>query len=108
MPICSLMYLYPLNTQVLNIIGLQDITTGDFLNSATVTASLYDENGNIDPVINDLPLGYLPATNGQYQGTVPDTFNASLGGGYRMVITAVQAGIQAQFTIPAQVRLRVQ
>jgi hypothetical protein len=102
------MYLYPLNTQVLNVVGLQDITTGLFLNAATVVATLFDEHGNADPIINNLAMGYIPASNGQYQGTVPDTFNAKLGGGYNMVITALQAGIQAQFTIPAQVRLRTQ
>lgn len=101
-------YLYPQNTQVLTLNGLQDVVTGDYLNQATVTATLIDRLGNVDVVINDLPLDYLPASNGNYQGTVPFAFDAALGGGYILQVTANQAGVQSFFSFPTIVQLRKQ
>lgn len=104
----SIIYLYPLNTQVVEIDGLTDVVTGDYLNDATVTATLFDDNDQPDPVLQNIGMSYVAASNGNYQGVVPDTFNAALGSGYTMVITADQAGVQAQWSIPTQVKLRTQ
>lgn len=105
----SIIYLYPLNTQVVTVTELQDQVTGLFLTGATVTATLYDPRGNADPIFNGITMNYVPGTNATYQGIVPATFNpAKLGGGYRIVLTATQAGVQAQFTVPAIVKSRAQ
>jgi hypothetical protein len=101
-------YLYPDNTQLVNIVGLKDKATGNFLDAATATATLIDQRGNPDPVLNGITLSYLPGSDGDYQGTVPATFAASLGGGYKLLVTAVQSGIQSLWTIPVIVRTRDQ
>ena len=103
------LFLYPENTQVLNVRGLQDVATGNFLDAATVQATLFDQNGHADPVIADLTLSYLTATDGDYQGTVPASFSpAKLGAGYNLVVLATQSGIQSKWTIPVVVKLRAQ
>ena len=104
--VCSLLYLYPSNTQILTVTGLQDVVTGLYLNSATVKATLVNEHGVTDAVLVDITLTYVTDSNGTYQGTVPAAFNAGLGGGYTLKVTAVQSGIQSLFSIPTQVRLR--
>ena len=104
----SIIYLFPLNTQIIEIDGLKDVVSGTFLDSATATATLYNNQGQADSILNNITMNYIAASNGQYQGTVPDTFNAPLGSGYTLVITAVQAGVQAQWTIPVQVKARNQ
>ena len=106
MTACSLLYLYPKNTQVLTVTGLQDSVTGAYLNAATITATLYDEHGIADAILNNISLAYVSSSNGTYQGIVPLQFNATLGGGYILKVTAVQAGVQSLFSIPTQVRLR--
>jgi hypothetical protein len=99
-------YLYPLNTQVVQVTELQDEVTGQFLVSASVTATLFDRRGNPDPVFNNIAMSYVPGSDATYQGVVPATFNAAIGGGYTLVLTAVQSGVQAQFSIPVIVQLR--
>ena len=104
----SIIYLYPLNTQVIEVDGLVDEISGNFLNGASVSATLFDDHGNPDPVLNNIPMIYVAASNGNYQGVVPDTFNAALGSGYTLQITADSGGAQALWSIPAQVKLRTQ
>lgn len=108
----TILYLYPLNTQVIQITELTDEVTGGFLTGATVTATLYDARGNADPVLNNIAMSYVSGTDATYNGTVPSTFNPPAyrpptpQGGYQLVITAVQAGVQAQFTIPVIIQPR--
>ena len=104
----SVIYLYPQNSQLIEIQGLQDVVSGSYLNGASVSATLLDDRGNPDPVLNNIPMAYLTATNGNYEGIVPDTFSAALGSGYMLLITAGQSGAQAQWSIPAKVQLRNQ
>jgi hypothetical protein len=99
---------YPLNSTVISVTGLQDFLSGAYLDAATVAATLMDEKGNADPVINSLPLTYIPASNGNYQGIVPNTFNATVGSRYQLKITALQGLEQAVWTFDAAVRFRTQ
>jgi len=113
MALPQVVYLFPQNTQVIGVQGLQDAVTGSFLNNATVFATLLDQRGNPDPVLNQIPLGYLGGTNGNYQGTVPYTFNPPgwVGkpmGGYVLQIQASQGGVQSLFTLPVQLVVRSQ
>jgi hypothetical protein len=103
-----LVKLFPMNTQVITITGLQDIVSGLYLDAATVTATLFDQYGNPDPILNEVVMAYLPGSNGNYQGTVPATFNPALGDGYTLQILADQANVQSLFSIPAKVQLRSQ
>ena len=102
----SVVYFTPQNTQVIELDGLQDSESLAFVNDAAVSGTLIDDRGNPDPVFNNIPMLYQNATNGNYVGTVPDTFNALLGSGYRFVIQATAAGVEALWTIPAGVRYR--
>lgn len=111
MPIINLpvlVKLYPGNTQVFTITGLQDVISSTYLDAAAVTATLKDQRGNPDPVFVGIVLAYLPGTNGDYQGTIPFTFAAALGDGYTLEVTAVQGGVQSFFSLPAKVLLRSQ
>jgi hypothetical protein len=102
----NVIYLYPSNTQVVQVTELQDQVSGLFLTQATVTATLLDRRGNPDPVLNNLPLNYVNGTDATYQGVVPPTFSARVGGGYVLRIIAIQAGVQAEFSIPVIVQPR--
>jgi hypothetical protein len=103
----AVIYLYPLNTQVIQINGLQDVVTGLYLDAASGTATLFDPQGNADPVLNGIVMTYLSGSNGNYNGTVPATFNpVKISGGYSLVVTIAQGGVQAQFTIPVVVKPR--
>lgn len=104
----SVFYLYPLNTQIIEIDGVLDTVSGGFLNNATAMATLLDNFGRPDAVINDLPMSYIANSNGSYQGVVPDSFNAALGSGYTLVITVTAGSVQSQWSIPTQVKLRTQ
>ena len=104
----SVVYLNPGNSILIEIQGLMDVVSGGYLNGASVSATLLDARGNTDPVLNNIFLAYLTETNGNYEGVVPDTFSAVLGGGYTLQITADQSGAQAQWSIPAKVQLRNQ
>lgn len=109
MPVINLPKLavfHPKNTQVIDLQGLQDVITGNYLNAAVVTATLYDDRGRVDPIINELVLVYVPGSNGNYQGTVPFQFDARDGDGYKLNIMAVQAGVQSLYTLPAKVTPR--
>jgi hypothetical protein len=114
MSIPVVIYLYPENTQIVQLQGLQDVATGLYLNAATVTATLYDQRGNADPVLNGIMLSYIAGSEGSYQGTVPASFSppAFTGqnplGGYSLQVEANQGGVQSLFTIPAVIRLRTQ
>jgi hypothetical protein len=105
----NIIYLYPDNTQVIEIEGLQDSVSGDFLDAAAVAATLFDDHGNADPVLNNIDMVYQAGTNGVYIGIVPATFQIALPvpqSGYSLQITATQGSAQAQWTIPVHVRAR--
>jgi len=104
----TLILLFPLNTQVIEVAGVMDAVNGGFLNNGSGAATLLDFRGNADAVINNLPLAYVAASNGIYQGVVPDAFNASLGSGYTLQIKVTAGAIQALWSIPALVKLRTQ
>jgi hypothetical protein len=107
MPIIpTIVYLYPQNTQVIELDGLQDSVTLDFSNAAAVSGTLYDQYGNPDAVLQNVPMTFVPASNGNYRGIVSDTFDAALGSGYRLEIQATSDGSEAVWSIPAQVKLR--
>jgi hypothetical protein len=102
----TVVYLFPKNTQLVQIAGLQDQVSGAYLNGATVTATLINFQGNPDPIFQNIPMNYVAATNGNYEGIVPDTFDAPLGSGYVLQIQADESGVQALWSIPAKVAPR--
>ena len=106
-PIVATVYeFYPLNTNFAEIDGLQDEISGLYFNAATVTSTLLDDNGNPDPIFQNIPMAYQPGTNGNYIGIIPATFNAELGSGYTFQVKAIQGGVQLLLSEPARVKLR--
>jgi len=81
------------NTQFLTLKGLYsggDKTTGPltYQNSATVTATLNDVNGNPQPQLTNVPLAYVSGSNGWYQYTIPSSFNSAVGYNYTLLVDA--------------------
>jgi hypothetical protein len=95
--------LYPGNDNVLSLYGLSDLLTSQFQNAATVVATLYDQFSNPVPGASNIPMPYVPASNGNYQGVIignqfapiplPPGTNPT--GGYRLVISAVEGAVSA-------------
>ncbi len=84
--------------------------SGDtFENSATVTAQVKDLSGaNIGSAVT---LSYIAASNGDYEGTIPDTLAITAGVVYQVEVTAdAGAGKKAVWTekVPAQTRVFAQ
>jgi len=108
MPIPSVIYVNPKNTQVVSLKFLKDLSTGSFLNAAAVTATLFDQFGNIDPIFQNITLNYINGSQGNYQGVVAGGFNPpqGLGSGYKLIIDANQGGVLGHWEIPVTVRQR--
>jgi hypothetical protein len=93
------------NTQDLKLFGLQDIDTLLFWDAAVVSGTLIDENGNVT-MIQNVPLAYVPGTNGNYVGVVTTDDSLVVGGGYRLVLDAVQGAARYHLELPAEVKVR--
>lgn len=93
------------NTQGLKLSGLRD-DSGNFVNTAILTATLLDQTRQPDAVLNGLSMPYIAASNGDYQGTVPSTFLAALGSEYTLVIDGDGAGAHLHMEIVAEVVAR--
>lgn len=64
------------NDMVLEVAGLKNEVTGEFLNSATVTVSLADNDGQpVDGNAWPLPLQYVTDSDGVYRATLADTLD---------------------------------
>lgn len=59
------------NTNLLEVIGLKDAVTGDFINDATVTATIKDAAGEVVAGQSfPVTLAYVPASDGDYRATL--------------------------------------
>lgn len=96
---------YQDNTQLPSIYGLMD-STGAFLNSATVKATLLDGNRNVVPNFQNIVLGYVVGSNGDYSGTLTSAFVAAVGTEYVLVIEADSGASHLHIELPAEVRVR--
>jgi len=95
------------NTQVVQLSGLRDRTTGLYQNAAAVTATLNDPNGTAVTGISGATLNYVGGSNGVYSYTVPSSFSPSImGSGYTLTIIAVSGGSTLKSVIPAIVAVR--
>lgn len=74
------------NDNLIEVDELKDEVAGSFLNAATVTADLKDSAGAA--IGSTITLTYVAASNGKYQGTVPDTLVVNLGDRIIAEITA--------------------
>jgi len=79
---------------VVQLAGLRDVVTNEYVNDATVTASLTDDNGSVVEGAQSLPLVYQNGSDGNYVGHVPHTVSLEAGRQYTLTITATGAGFQ--------------
>lgn len=96
---------YQKNTQVFEIDGLKD-QTGAYLDSATVSATLVDQNGNEVAGFVNITMTYLTASQGIYQGTIASTFDPPVGGGYIVRLDATQGAAVGHWEIRVAVDAR--
>jgi hypothetical protein len=109
MPVPAILFINPQNTQTVKLNGLKDIVTGNFLDSAVITATLYDQYGNADSIFNNITLNYVPGSSGNYLGIVSGVgFSPMLGSGYKLKIDANQGGILGHWEILVQIKQRSQ
>lgn len=99
--------LYQGNTGQVLVNGLQD-NDGNFLNAASLTATLLDENRTVVAQCQNIALAYVAASNGDYLGTIPTPFTAIAGTEYTMIIDG-DSGASSHFHVemPTEVKVRV-
>lgn len=99
--------LYQGNTQVIQLIGLQDFISGNFLNAATIVGTLQDENGTDIPECTNITFTYVTASNGNYNGIFGDNnFNPAIGTGYTLVIDGNQGGSYIHLELLVEIQAR--
>lgn len=106
MPVPSRVSALQLNDMALTVYGLKNAMTGEYANAATVTATLYDSSGNAVSAFTSISMGYIPGTNGNYRGTISQTFNPNVGTEYILKIDGVQWGSDFHIEIPCSVKVR--
>ena len=62
------------SAQLLKVDGLRDPTTGQYVNTATIRATMYESNGTTVVAGQAWPLvlSYVSASNGNYNGVLQD------------------------------------
>jgi hypothetical protein len=78
------MIFYQLSSGKLTLAGLR---SAGWENSATVSATLFDPNGNAVSTFEDVVGTYVPGSNGSYVFIIPGSFNPPAAAGYVLVIT---------------------
>lgn len=99
---------YTGNDTVLEVKGLKNEVTGAFLNSATVTATLVDDDGNqVAGETWPKTLEYVSGSDGIYRATLPYTMSLAAGGRYEANISVnAGAGLRAAWSLPVVARSR--
>jgi hypothetical protein len=99
--------LYQSNTQVLQVVGLQDNLTGNYLNAATVVGTLQDQNGNNITECTNITFAYVAASNGNYNGVFGDVnFLPPVGTGYTLLIDGNQSGSYIHLELMVEIQAR--
>ena len=100
--------LYQGNTQSIQITGLYDEVSSTYLNSATLVATLVDDNGNLaDAELDEISFTYVPGSNGNYIATFGDNnFLPLLGTGYTLIIDGNQSGSYIHLELLVEIRAR--
>jgi len=92
------------NDNLITVTGLRDISAGgDYLNSASVTANLYDEDGSLVTPTGGITLSHVSGSDGDYEGVIQSSTSLAVGPNYRLEIDASQAGVVAHWELEAEV-----
>lgn len=89
------------NSNVVQLRGLRNAVTGQYINNATVAFSVL-RNGAAVSGGNGIPMAYVPGSNGNYAGVLPET--ASLNSTVHLVIITADAGSNADAVWTIRVR----
>jgi hypothetical protein len=82
------------NDQVVTLVGLRTTDTGQYLNSATVKATLRDSKEQPIPAFSNVPMRYVPGSDGAYEWPIEaDTMMLPKNVEYSLEIKAVQADL---------------
>ena len=96
------------NDMLVEVDKLQDSSDDSFLNAATVTAVLKDENGtNVTGQIMPISMSYVSASDGKYQGIFDSVVALSDGDCGTIEITAAEGTLDAFWTLSYRVKKRV-
>ena len=95
------------NDNLVELNGLTNVQTGAFINSATVTGSLFDETGTVVPGADGFGLNYVTDSDGDYVGTLADSLTLNTNRFYTLVVDAdAGSGLKGHWEIEAIVRKR--
>ncbi len=96
------------NDNLIEVLGLTDIVSGNFANSATVTATLVDgDDAEVVGQIWPITLVYVAASDGDYQAILNDVLVLTVGDLYTVKIDA-DAGVdmKAHWEFPVRAETR--
>lgn len=104
--------LLALNTNVIALKGLRDVTTGSYVNDATLTVSLYDitQEANLDKGIaataisgaSGVSMAYKASSNGEYYGVIAASVQLTIGTDVIARITSSNYGIDRTIRTPVR------
>jgi hypothetical protein len=95
------------NDTLLEVKNLQDSSDDTYLNAATVTAVVKDENGvNVTGQVMPITLSYVASSDGIYQGILDSVLDLSDGDCGEVEVTAVEGTLDAFWTLPYRVKSR--
>ena len=95
------------NDNVVELNGLRNPVTGEFLNAATVDITITDPDGvEVTGETWPLTIPYVAASNGIYRVILDKVIDFIAGVRYTAVINAAESGLDAKWTLTylAQVR----
>lgn len=78
------------NSLDIEIRGLKNSVSGDYIVDAIVTATIYEEDGTteVSGVTWPVSMSYIAASNGNYSGTVDSDSEIVIGSKYKVVVSA--------------------
>ena len=75
-------------SNLIEISGLKDASNGNYVNTATVTFTLKNSGNSVVSGASAVSMTYVAASNGKYQGTLPNTVSLTEGAKYWLEITS--------------------
>lgn len=93
------------NDQVVTLSGLQSTQTSQYLNEATVVATLFDSKGRAIPAFTSVPMAYVEGSTGNYAWTIEaDTLMLPANIELSLEIKAVQDSLNYRVVMPVTVQ----
>lgn len=96
------------NDNVIELIGLKDVTQDTFVNDASVTVTLLDSSGDeVSGQAWPFILVYVSGSDGDYRATLEDGLVLSFGGTYTAIVIAdAGADLIGKWTVKVVAKIR--